>query len=86
MRAYHPALLALAAALALSACSRLNSENYARLHTGMSPEEVEKILGSPAQCQDVLLLKHCRWGDEQKGIRVVFAAGALLSSSAQGLD
>ena len=36
-----------AALLLLSACSKVNADNYAKISTGMSREEVHGILGSP---------------------------------------
>lgn len=41
------ALLLLSATLALAACSKATAENYAKVQTGMNPDEVHKILGKP---------------------------------------
>lgn len=40
-------LLTLAAALALAACSKATAENYAKVETGMTHDEVHSILGKP---------------------------------------
>lgn len=72
-------------ALTLFGCSKLTMENYAQLKVGQSYEEVTAIIGPPARCDEVLGVRQCLWGDEQKGIRVGFAAGKALAFSANNL-
>ncbi len=73
---FHQKLLAasMIAALAIvGGCNRLSAENYARIKTGMSYEEVKGILGAPAECRDVQgMAKQCIWGDERKNVKVIF--------------
>lgn len=58
--------------LFLAACNRLTMENYDKLKTGMPYAEVKALLGEPSRCGEVLGIKHCVWGDEQRHIDVSF--------------
>jgi len=49
-RRYRGALL-IAAAIFLSACSKLTEANLEKVHNGMSPNEVKAILGSPTSSE-----------------------------------
>ena len=78
-------LLLLGAVLCLSACSKINQENYARLQFGMPRAEVEALLGAPTECSGALGLGSCNWGDEKTFISVQYAGDKVLLFSAQGL-
>ena len=70
----------------LVACSsKVSLENYGQLRTGQSYEDVAKILGDPARCDEVLGIRTCVWGDEQRGISVNFVAGQVMLLSAKNL-
>jgi outer membrane protein assembly factor BamE (lipoprotein component of BamABCDE complex) len=45
------ALLAGAALLLLTACSKLTEDNLQKVHNGMTPDEVKAILGAPTDTQ-----------------------------------
>jgi hypothetical protein len=77
--------LALSLLLLLAACSKLSVENYDKLKVGMPYAEVTQLLGAPAQCDDVLGVKHCRWGDEKRHIDVNFIGGQALLFSAENI-
>lgn len=77
------ALLALP--LLLMGCSKLSVANYDRLKTGLSYAEVVNILGSPAACDEVLGIKSCRWGDEQRHIVVNFVGGKVVLTAAENI-
>ena len=49
-------MLLLAAALLLTACSKLTAENLQKIHSGMTTEEVKAILGSPTDVQSADML------------------------------
>jgi len=73
-------------ALALAACGNsLSVENYNKLKVGQSYDEVKKILGDPARCDEALGIRSCVWGNEQRGISVNFVAGQVLLLSATNL-
>ena len=78
--------LLMLAGLLLSACgSQLNLENYSKLQAGQSYEEVNKIIGEPARCDEMLGVRSCSWGDEQRGVNVSFVGGQVLLLSARNL-
>lgn len=77
--------LALPALLLLTACSKLNNDNYNKLESGMSKEDVIAILGEPDGCESALAFETCRWGDKDKNIEVRFAADNLLAKTSEGL-
>jgi hypothetical protein len=79
-----PAAL-LAAGLLLAACSRVTSENYAKIRVGMAYQEVTTILGAPATCSDTAGFKSCRWGDDKSNITVRFAADQVVLHSADNI-
>lgn len=70
----------------LSACgSQLSLENYNKLKVGQSYDEVKRVIGDPARCDEALGVRTCVWGDEQRGISVNFFAGKVLLLSARSL-
>ena len=72
--------------LVLGACgSQLSLENYNKLKVGQSYEEVKQVIGDPARCDEMLAVRTCVWGDEQRGISVNFVAGQVLLLSARNL-
>ena len=74
------------AGLVLAACgSKISLENYGKLRTGQSYDEVKQILGDPARCDEALGIRTCVWGDEQRGIIVNFVAGQVMLLSAKNL-
>ena len=73
------------AALLLTACSKINQENYSKLSVGMSKAEVEALLGTAAECSGAMGLASCNWGDDRAGISVQFAADKVVVFSAVGL-
>lgn len=72
--------------LVLGACgSQLSLENYNKLKVGQSYEEVKQVIGEPARCDEMLGVRTCVWGDEQRGVSVNFVAGQVLLLSARNL-
>jgi hypothetical protein len=47
MKNKYIALVAVAALLLVTACSRLTEDNLQKIHNGMTPAEVKAILGEP---------------------------------------
>ena len=67
-------------------CQRqVSLENYSKLQAGQSFDEVKKILGDPAHCDEALGIRSCLWGDEQRGIHINFVAGQVVLLSAKNL-
>ena len=75
----------LAGSVLVACSSKVSLENYGKLRTGQSYEDVTKILGDPARCDEVLGIRTCVWGDEQRGISVNFVAGKVMLLSARSL-
>ncbi|MDD1014036.1 outer membrane protein assembly factor BamE domain-containing protein [Pseudomonas rubra] len=69
----------------LTACNKINQENYSQLKSGMTKVEVEKLLGAPADCSGALGMSSCTWGDEKTFISIQYAADKVLMYSGQGL-
>lgn len=69
----------------LTACNKINQENYSQLKTGMAKTEVEKLLGTPKDCSGALGMSSCTWGDDKSFISVQYAADKVLMYSGQGL-
>ena len=74
------------AGIVLVACgSQLSLDNYNRLKSGQSYDEVKAIIGEAARCDEMLGIRSCVWGDEQRGIGVNFVAGQAVLLSARNL-
>lgn len=72
--------------LLLAACAdKITLENYGKLKTGQTYEEVQQIVGAPARCDEVLGIRNCSWGNEQRGFNVNFVGGQAILMSARGL-
>ncbi|MCP3750132.1 MULTISPECIES: outer membrane protein assembly factor BamE [Pseudomonas] len=69
----------------LTACNKINQENYSQLKSGMAKVEVEKLLGAPTDCSGALGMSSCTWGDEKTFISVQYAGDKVLMYSGQGL-
>ncbi|MFC5300013.1 hypothetical protein [Azospira restricta] len=78
-------LILLLCSLLLAACSKVNMDNYNRLKTGQSYDEIVAILGQPSRCDEVIGVRQCVWGDEQRNIRVGFVGNTALSMAANNL-
>ena len=76
----------LMACMLLAACgSQLSLENYNKLKVGQSFDEVKKVIGHPTRCDEVLGIRTCVWGDEQRGVNIGFVAGQVMLLSATNL-
>ncbi len=73
--------------LILSACSRLNMENYEKLKMGMDKAEVESIIGGASKCEESLGSESCIWGSESgKFVKINFVGGKAVLFSHDGLE
>jgi hypothetical protein len=69
----------------LVGCDRLTLENYGKIKSGMSYDEVKDLLGSPAKCSEALGIRSCTWGDEKHDVNVNFVANRVVLTSADNL-
>lgn len=67
-------------------CSKLTIENYNQITTGMTYDEVTQLLGKPAQCDDLMGVRNCRWGDDTRSVQVSFVAGKVMLFSSSNLQ
>ena len=79
-------ILAALGALLLSACSRVNQENYEKLKTGMAYEEVRNVLGKPDSCSETIGIRHCRWGGAERYIEGNFVADKAVMFSSRNIQ
>lgn len=70
---------------ALSGCSKLTAENYAKIKTGMGYDDVVKILGKPDNSSEALFIKNCVWGNDQKNITVNFMGDKTILTSSKNI-
>ena len=78
--------LAFLLALSLTACDKISQENYEKIQTDMSVDEVSKILGEPTETSSVELGSmsgtSSSWKSEKKGeITIKFVNGKVKSKN-----
>lgn len=78
-------LLAISTLTLLVGCGNITKENYDALEIGMDYSEVESLLGGSAECDEILGMKQCQWGDDSKYINVKFVADKVTIYSNKGL-
>ncbi len=85
LKALAAAMLILLLGLQVTGCSNLTQENYDKIKTGMSFQEVEKLLGSGPICDSAMGMKSCTWGDKDKYVKIQFMADKVVIHAAKGL-
>jgi hypothetical protein len=78
--------LIIAMVLGLTACSKVNLENYNKIKVGMDKAEVEQILGSADKCEEKTLHTACVWGNDSKNIEINFVTNKVTIYSKKGLE
>ncbi len=75
------ALIVLAAAFLVSACSKVTQDNFSKLRDGMSEQEVAAILGSPTESSSASVLgvsgTSSKWTGSDAVITVRFVNGKV---------
>lgn len=69
----------------LSACDKVNIENYQKIEPGMKYGEVIRILGEPNNCDTVFTAKSCQWGSETRKIDIKFVGDQVVLYASAGL-
>lgn len=72
-------------ALSLAACSKLTTDNYQKIESGMEKSEVFDLLGDADECGGALGFEGCTWGDNDRYITVGFAGDKVMTKSSKGL-
>jgi hypothetical protein len=76
-----PALLV----LLISGCSKVTKENYDKIESGMSYDEVVKLIGKPEGCSETLGISSCQWKNDGAVIDIKFISDQVTFTSAKGL-
>lgn len=80
------AFLVIATLLLVACGSAATQENYDQISVGQDFDEVATILGKPDVCNSSIGgLEDCRWGDEERYIKVKFVNKKVMLRSAKGL-
>jgi hypothetical protein len=79
------ALALLSLCVLLTACNKINQENYSKIHAGMDKAEVEQLLGTASDCSGALGMSSCTWGNKDAFISVQYAGDKVVIYSGQGL-
>ncbi len=79
------AILLVGILLAIMGCSKVTPQNFEKLNSGMSYEEVRKIIGEPTNCESMIGVKTCVWKDGEKTIDVKFLTDKVLLFSSSNL-
>lgn len=73
------------AALLVAACARITQENFSKIETGMTEQQVISILGSPTESSSVEVLgisgTASRWAGSDAEITVRFVGGKVALKS-----
>ncbi len=78
-------LLITALVLLLSGCSKVTKENYDKIKSGMTYDEVVQILGKPEGCSETLGISNCEWKDNDAMISITFISNQVTIAVAEGL-
>lgn len=78
-------VVAMGLLLTMLGCSKLTLENYSKIAVGMPYDDVARLIGPPDECDDVMGVRNCRWGDETRSVNVSFVADKVLLFSSSNL-
>lgn len=79
-------LIAVLVSLAtLVGCSKLTIANFKKIKMGSEYDAVVKILGTPDNCSEALVVRNCVWGDERKNITVNFVGDKVILSTSKNI-
>ncbi len=67
-------------------CNKVTQENYEKLKMGMAYEEATNILGKAQECNSAIGMTNCRWGSDEKYIKIQFIADKVVLFSGKGLS
>lgn len=78
-------LLIAALVLLFSGCNKVTKENYDKIKSGMTYDEVVKVLGKPEGCSEALGISNCEWKDDEAMISITFISNQVTIAVAEGL-
>ncbi len=71
--------------LLLSGCNKVTKENYDKIESGMSYNEVVEVLGKPEGCSETLGISNCEWKNDDAMIAITFISNQVTIAVAEGL-
>jgi len=78
-------LIVVALLLALSGCSKVTKANYDQIKTGMSYDDVVKLIGKPEGCSEAMGFSSCTWKNGDAKIDIKFVSNGVALITAEGL-
>ena len=72
--------------LVLLGCGKLTLDNYNKITMGMTYDEVVQLIGKPDNCDDLMGVRSCLWGDDERSVTVNFVSGKVLLFSSSNLN
>ncbi len=71
--------------LLLSGCNKVTKENYDKIESGMSYNEVVEVLGKPEGCSETIGISNCEWKNDDARIAITFISNQVTIAVAEGL-
>ncbi len=71
--------------LLLSGCNKVTKENYDKIESGMSYNEVVEVLGKPEGCSETIGISNCEWKNDDAMIAITFISNQVTIAVAEGL-
>ena len=71
--------------LLIVGCSKVTKENYDKIKSGMSYNDVVKLIGKPAECSEALGISSCQWKNDGALIDIKFISDQVTFFSGSGL-
>jgi hypothetical protein len=81
-----PYLIIPALLLLLAGCSKVTKENYDKIKTGMSYDEVITLIGKPEGCSEALGISSCEWKNGKATISAKFISNKVTFITAEELN
>jgi len=82
---YKRILITAALLLLISGCSKVTKENYDKIESGMSYDDVVKLIGKPEGCSEAIGISSCLWKNDGAVIDIKFISDQVTFHSANGL-
>ena len=71
--------------LLLNGCNKVTKENYDKIKSGMTYDEVVEFLGKPEGCSETLGISNCEWKNDDAKIAITFISNQVTIAVADGL-
>jgi hypothetical protein len=78
-------LIIAALILLLNGCSKVSKKNYDKIESGISYEEVVKLIGNPEGCSETLGISNCEWKNDDAKIVITFVLDQVTIKTSDGL-